>query len=151
MKCLIYILLILTCQTILAQDTLLVPTQNVLDKYKCFKPLEHKKAILVKSKADAYSKLTKCSSQITPDTLAVDFTQNDLIFCNFNTGGVDEISCSLYKIPSQKKYILLINQKYKKAIAAVLQSHRLIYVTSKLDTTYTLELKEIETNTLTSQ
>jgi len=144
--------MLFACQTIFAQDTLLVPTQDGLNEHGCYSPVKPREATWVKSIAEANVKLNRCKTQLNPDTLTVDFTKNDLVFYTYSTGGgVLEFSQNLYKIPTQKKYILIVKIKNNWHQNLVNIIHRIVYVTPKLDTTYTLEYKKIETHVPTPQ
>ncbi|HTA61742.1 MAG TPA: hypothetical protein VK835_04775 [Bacteroidia bacterium] len=148
MKKLIYCLLVFTCKTFFAQDTLLVPTQDGLSKYSCYNSIKPREAAWIKNTAQANTKLKRCKTQLYPDSLTVDFTQNDLIFYTFTDGTVLQLTQHLYKIPKQKKYVLITKTEKKGGVSTLRgMIYRLLYITPKLDTTYTLECKKIETIT----
>lgn len=146
---LICVFMLLVCKMLFAQDTLLVPTQDGLSKYGCYSSIKPHEVTWVASMVDANTKLTRCKTQIYPDSLTVDFTQNDLVFYLFspNVGSVKELSYNLYKIPNQKKYVLVVKIKYNYEKYSTLRSmtHRILYITPKLDPTYTFDYKKIET------
>jgi hypothetical protein len=130
------------------QDTLLIPTEDVLKEYSCFSPHKNGKAVLIRNMNDAKTDLRQCKNVISIDSLVADFTNHDLIFCNATSGGnVKEFSNYLYKIPSQKKYYFLVKIKYGKYVPAVNYFRPLVRLTPKLDVDYKFEYKILEVYT----
>ena len=140
----IYFSLFVFCN-IKGQDTLLIPTEDVLKDYYCFSPHKSGKAVLIRNMNDSKVNLRQCKNVISIDSLEEDFTNHDLIFCSATSGGnVKEFSNYLYKIPSQKKYFFLVKIKYGRKVPDINRFRPIVQLTPKLDADYTFDYKILE-------
>ena len=105
-----------------AQDSILVKTENVLEKYKCFCP-KKKEGKLIRTMQEAKTDLEvgyyinphKCSC-LSMDSLQIDFVKYDIVFLNLFGGSHNppQVETFLYSLPGSKKNILIIKIKKDK-------------------------------------
>jgi len=128
-----------------AQDTIAINTENVAKKYDCFSPKKRDKVFLIKNVGDGKANLFICNNIFADDTLDVDFISHDMLFCTIGTsGGINKFTYKLYKIPKEKKYLLLITIEKKPIIPEMLVIQRIIELTPKLDVDYSIEYRKVE-------
>ena len=134
---------------IYAQDTVLVPMQNVKEKYRCFLS---KKDGLIRSVEEAKSNIytqgvpknSMCYG-VSADSFNLDFTKNGVIFIHVNTGscedGLPTTTTFLYKIISQKKYLLIVKVHCKETKFKVHRWTKVKELVPKFESNYTFEYK----------
>ena len=131
-----------------AQDSILVKTENVFEKYNCFCSKSNKQG-LIRNIAEAKANLEVCYSPrkcrtTSIDSLLTDLSTQDIIFLSFSGGGnyPPVYTKFYYKIPKQKKYLLLIKLKKKTGMDERLGTHIFIReLVPKLEPGYSFEYK----------
>lgn len=132
---------------VLGQDTLIIQTTNVLEKYECFCPKAKKGGVFrtideVKSNISICKYIDRKCNNVILDSLKIDFLKNSFIAFDFLEGpcNLSDVKTILYKLPNLKKYffIIKINILDDSKVGNYVPIREL---TPKLESNYTFEYK----------